>query len=266
MPDHLHRTLRPAHRNDGPRFFEIRRQAILVAGSPLVARQWADVTHLGGSSKSSPIGGSGCSRCPQDFLVGERRRRRGGRAIHAARLLSARHRFRPLGVRRRATPGLGFSAIVLNASINAESFYRSRGYLPDGDRHAADSPDHGSLPMRKAFSGKGHMRLTTDATGRRRLDARDLLLKSREGICDCVRRSGKLLRRYKRPTQDPRSAARARERAPGRMGCPGHLDQSFRLVSPPPVADRSRMKLGQFRPISGKFQVRECRTREVPGR
>ena len=45
----------------------------------------------------------------------------------------------------------GFSTIVLDASINAQEFYRSRGYLPNGDRHASDSPNHGSLPMYKVL-------------------------------------------------------------------------------------------------------------------
>src|SRR5688572_15406662 len=153
MPDPMHRNIRPARKGDGPQLFEIRRQAILAAGSPRVARQWAaahppewileviakrrvwvfeTTTELVGWVSATGSQVDALYTRPECFRQG----------VGSALLAFAEEQLRTLG----------FCHVVLNASINAERFYRSRGYSPNGERHADDSSDQGSLPMRKALT------------------------------------------------------------------------------------------------------------------
>ena len=153
MLDPMHRTIRPARKGDGPELFEIRRQAILAAGSPRVARQWADAHPAEWifeviakrrvwvfETTSELVGWVSATGNQVDALYTRPECFRQG--IGSALLAFAEEQLRTHG----------FCHVVLNASINAESFYRSRGYSPNGERHTEDSSDQGSLPMRKALA------------------------------------------------------------------------------------------------------------------
>jgi GNAT superfamily N-acetyltransferase len=152
VSDPLHRIIRPAHKSDGPQLFEIRQQAILAAASPLVAGQWADahppewilevITKRRVWVLEMPAGLVGWVSATEnqvDALYTRPDYFRQG--IGSALLAFAEDQLR----------ALGFSAASLNASTNAEGFYRARGYSPNGDRHASDSSNHGSMPMRKTL-------------------------------------------------------------------------------------------------------------------
>lgn len=152
MSQPLRKVIRAAHESDGAQLFEIRRQAILAAASPPVAQQWADahppewILEVIANRRvwvfemrPRILGWVSATTNQVDALYTQPDSFR--RGIGSALLAFAEDQLRTLG----------FSTVVLNASINAERFYLSRGYVPNGDRHALDSPHHGSLPMRKTL-------------------------------------------------------------------------------------------------------------------
>jgi GNAT superfamily N-acetyltransferase len=153
VPNHGHPAIRPARTSDGPELFEIRRSAILAAAPRSIARRWADAHPSEWildvlaqrrvwvfESPSGVVGWVSATDNQVDALYTQPKCL--GQGIGSALLAFAEGQLH----------ALGFASVVLNASLNAEAFYRRRGYSADGERHPSDPPDHGSLPMRKALA------------------------------------------------------------------------------------------------------------------
>lgn len=149
----LHCCIRTAREDDGQALFRIRREAILAAAAPEVAVAWAEahppewINEVLAERQVWVFESDGC-------LVGWC----SATSNHIDALYTAPSHFRQgiasalLAFTEKELRKSGFAEVELNASLNAEHFYRAHGYTAKGPRHALESRHRGSLPMSKVFT------------------------------------------------------------------------------------------------------------------